>query len=509
MNTYSKIAIDQARQAYKRGDLVRAREILREVARRDPMNEQAYLLFAQVAQKREHIIMCYKRVLEINPDNLIALDALAKLESRTEAVRKPTPPPVEAPVKDNRREPTRKRRLPSKNFKRRVLFGIVVLTLLGLATVVYLRPFDESTAQSGQAQLTTEEIAQETEESETESAQAILNVNYRGRILIQEGDPAAFEQAWDLISLENYASFTNPDDDKSDYWHTLNIAMSVRSEYPHTVKFRITVDHPITGSSIPIFSTLDVLPNNAIDLDPGEVQHLQLSFYQWIPSMPETGRFYIRNVEISRIDEMRLDEWVRPETTKEYYRDIWLISNPTSEPQPIYWTMNKLDKKGSVLASEEYDYCTREQGDYRSLYHQPSYLPPNASYVISKDISTEEDAAGVTTRLVLSDLPTCTLAEALGVSPSPGVKLIEMEETDGQVSLLVENETSKDAFGLLYVNVYDEGGHLIHGQIVAIDAHNLPLPPEEEYELSASIYPPQWVNPKPARYEIFFLGMSG
>ncbi len=509
MNTYSKIAMDQARHAYKRGDYVRAREILREVAKRDPMNEQVYLLFAQVAQKREHAIMCYKRVLEINPQNPIALNALAKSEARAEATRKPVRSPVRAPAKDNQQEPTRKRRLPSKNFKRRVLFGIALLTLLGLASVIHLRPFDQSTTQRDQAQLTTEEIAKETTQAETKSAQATLNVSYRGRILIQEGDPAAFEEVWDLISLEDFAVYTNPDNEKPEHWHTLDIAMSVRSEYPHTVKFRITIEHPINGSSTPVFSTLEVLPNTAMDLDPGEVQDLRLSFYQWIPSMPESGRFYVRNVEISRIDDMRREDWALPDSEKEYYRDIWLISNPTSEPQPIYWTMSKLDRKGAVLASEEYAYCTRAQGDYRSLYQQPSYLPPNASYVISKDISLEEDAAGVTTTLVPSNLTTCTLADTLGVSPSPSVKLIELEEANGQVALLVENETQKDAFGLLYVNVYDESGLLIHGQIVPIDGHNLPIPPDEEYELSASIHPPQWVMPQPARYEIFFLGMSG
>lgn len=509
MNTYSKIAIDQARQAYTRGDHVRAREILREVASRDPTNEQVYLLFAQIAQKREHAIMCYKRVLEINPENQIALNALAKVDAQAEAARKPVRSPVKAPPKDVQQESPRKRRLPSKNFRRRVLFGIVFLTLLGLATVIYLRPFEQSTTQTDQAQLTTEEIAQETEQAETKSAEATLNVNYRGRILIQEGDPAAFEGVWDLISLENFIVYTNPDDDKPEYWHTLDIAMSIRSEYMHTVKFRITIEHPINGNLIPVIATQEILPNAAMDLDPGEVQDIQLSFYHWIPTMPESGRFYVRNVEITRIDDMRPEDWALPDPEKEYYRDIWLISNPTSEPQPIYWTMKKLDRKGAVLDSEEYTYCTKEQGDYRSLFHQPSYLPPQANYVISKDISLEEDAAGVTTKLVPSNLPTCALADTLGVSPSPSVKLMELEEANGQVALLVENETQKDAFGLLYVNVYDESGLLIHGQVVAIDAHNLPIPPEEEYDLSASIHPPQWVRPRPSRYEIFFLGMSG
>lgn len=509
MNTYSKIALDQARQAFKRGDHVRARAILREVAERDPTNEQVYLLFAQVAQKREHAVMCYKRVLEINPDNPIALSALAKIEAQAEAFRKPEHTPVVAPAKDIQRKSKRRTRLPSKNFKRRVLFGCVLLTILGLTTVIYSPHSNQSLAQADQVQHTAEELTLETAEAATKSAPTTLNVNYHGRIFIQEGDPAAFEKGWDLISLEDFFVFTNPDNDKPEYWHTIDIALSVRSEFSHKVKFRITIEHPIDGSSIPVFSTLEILPNAAMELDPDEIQDLQLSFYQWIPSLPESGRLHVRNVEISRIDDMRQEDWALPDSVKEYYRDIWVISNPTSEPQPIYWIMSKMNRKGAVLASEEYDYCTKEMGDYRSLYNQPSYLPPNASYVISKYISTEEDAAGVTTRLVLSDLPTCTLAESLDVSPNPGVKLIEMEETGGQVTLLVENETEKDAFGLLYVNIYDEGGHLIHGQIVAIDAQNLPIPPEEEYELSASIFPPQWVKPKPTRYEIFFLGMSG
>ncbi|MEJ2606965.1 MAG: hypothetical protein P8Z41_09850 [Anaerolineales bacterium] len=76
MSRQSLTAIQQAKAAASRGDYSRARSILREAARYDPNNEEILLLFAQFAQKREHAIMCYERVLEINPYNETAIRAL-------------------------------------------------------------------------------------------------------------------------------------------------------------------------------------------------------------------------------------------------------------------------------------------------------------------------------------------------------------------------------------------------------------------------------------------------
>ena len=76
MSRQSLIAIQQARVAASRGDYSRARRILRDAARDDPNNEEILLLFAKLAQKREHAIQCYERVLEINPYNETAIRAL-------------------------------------------------------------------------------------------------------------------------------------------------------------------------------------------------------------------------------------------------------------------------------------------------------------------------------------------------------------------------------------------------------------------------------------------------
>lgn len=69
----------QATQYAKQGDKRSARDTLRELLREEPENLQALFLFARVAQKREHAVRIYQKILEIDPDNQHALDDLEKL----------------------------------------------------------------------------------------------------------------------------------------------------------------------------------------------------------------------------------------------------------------------------------------------------------------------------------------------------------------------------------------------------------------------------------------------
>jgi hypothetical protein len=73
-------ALEEAKREAKAGNKRRAREILREAAKRDPRNEEIFLLFAQVAEKRSHAIQTLQHVLKINPNNITAQRWLDKLQ---------------------------------------------------------------------------------------------------------------------------------------------------------------------------------------------------------------------------------------------------------------------------------------------------------------------------------------------------------------------------------------------------------------------------------------------
>lgn len=77
----AKSTFHDAIQAVKDGDKRRARRILRELIKRDPKNEEAWLLFADVAQRRDDTIKCLKQAIKINPSNVIAREKLSKYSS--------------------------------------------------------------------------------------------------------------------------------------------------------------------------------------------------------------------------------------------------------------------------------------------------------------------------------------------------------------------------------------------------------------------------------------------
>jgi tetratricopeptide (TPR) repeat protein len=74
----TKSTFENAVSAAKNGDKYRARQILRELIKSDPKNENAWLLFAEVAEKRDDSIRCLKQVVKINPNNDIAREKLLR-----------------------------------------------------------------------------------------------------------------------------------------------------------------------------------------------------------------------------------------------------------------------------------------------------------------------------------------------------------------------------------------------------------------------------------------------
>jgi tetratricopeptide (TPR) repeat protein len=71
--------IRQAYIAIQNGDRITARTLLRRAIIKEPHNELAWYLLAQVIDKREHAIDCLEQVIKINPNNEHAVQALAVL----------------------------------------------------------------------------------------------------------------------------------------------------------------------------------------------------------------------------------------------------------------------------------------------------------------------------------------------------------------------------------------------------------------------------------------------
>lgn len=89
----SQVILEQAKQAKRLNDLPRARNLLSQAIKTDPRNEDAWLLFADVAEKPEHAIYSLEQVLKINPVNMAAVDRLNALKNPD-----PAPHPVTSPL---------------------------------------------------------------------------------------------------------------------------------------------------------------------------------------------------------------------------------------------------------------------------------------------------------------------------------------------------------------------------------------------------------------------------
>jgi len=80
-------SIEQVKDLISQGKKKKARELLRKIAKVDPKNEEVYILFAQVAQKRKHAIYALERALKINPNNMNARLHLGTMRSSSGANR--------------------------------------------------------------------------------------------------------------------------------------------------------------------------------------------------------------------------------------------------------------------------------------------------------------------------------------------------------------------------------------------------------------------------------------
>lgn len=95
----TNILMEQAKQAKRMNDAARARSLLSQAIKADPRNEEAWLLFADVAEKKEHAIYSLEQVLKLNPVNMEAVD-------RLDALKAPSTLPVTTAPSTPRSTPT-------------------------------------------------------------------------------------------------------------------------------------------------------------------------------------------------------------------------------------------------------------------------------------------------------------------------------------------------------------------------------------------------------------------
>lgn len=101
---YFYIAMDtqqaflKAVEAAKQKDFPKSREILQNIIRTDSKHIDALLLYARIAQKREHAVKCLERVLEIDPKHQYAQQQLSK-NNNNPPKKQPANTPIESTPK--------------------------------------------------------------------------------------------------------------------------------------------------------------------------------------------------------------------------------------------------------------------------------------------------------------------------------------------------------------------------------------------------------------------------
>src|SRR5256885_1107460 len=76
-----KSALHQAQLVITAGQIDRARDILLDVVRREPGNETALLMLADIAPEKANAIFSLEQILAYHPNNIEAQSRLASLKS--------------------------------------------------------------------------------------------------------------------------------------------------------------------------------------------------------------------------------------------------------------------------------------------------------------------------------------------------------------------------------------------------------------------------------------------
>ncbi len=534
MNRQSQIAIQQAKAAASRGDYSRARGILRQAANHDPNNEEILLLFAQIAQKREHAIQCYERVLEINPYNEIANRALDR--AYTQQARREEFDNIVAKTKSTigsfDPEAAKKvisplTKIPFKRYFVNTFRTVMVIAILVGGVYLGVNAYDFINRFFGlgpYAPSTPTPSPYSTPTPTVPPDLPLLQSEFMGRISIMEGDPALFENVWELISVDSFNTYAYASENAEEYWFDAVVNLRVGFQRAHPVRFRLTITNPATGISAPLLLEETIVPNHELGLGANALQVTRINFYQYV-SGDYGGKLELEKVEIVRIDGMHQDDWEPPEGAAGKFRDVWKITNPHDIALPLAWELVKRDQAGNTIGFSEYKFCLQPQSDSEALYLEFSLLPPGQRIIVSENIDPDEEQNGVTTDLLLRYPDECQPLLQHKVAYDPYVVLVDTaeegdeESEDGEAEateepdpytqhLVIENRGLNEAFGLFYVNIYDQNDTPIGGRAITLDPSSFPLLPDEFFELSPRLDFIELVEPTPTRFEFVFLGMS-
>jgi hypothetical protein len=509
MKTQTKISIEQAYAAADRGDLVRARAILRNAAVQDPDCEEIYMLFAEWAQKPEHAIQCYEKVLRINPNNFIALEALDRLEE----VAAPKKPDL-APYAPESQPPVKKRQPRFKLPKRpKISFGLktvisgVLLVIITTRAYIAIQDAELGAPSTGQSLQPAVEPTVSNVSQEPQTTVYELGLEHRGRIVIRAEIPEEYFDPWGQISIEGFDKRARQNDEKTGYYYEASVRVFVEFVEAHDVKFRMQVLNHATNITTPILIEEQVLPNYDLGLGPNARQDLSFGFHQASPADDRIGGVEVLSVEVLRIDGLRDEEWVAPEIENDHLSDVWLIKNPHDVPLTLNWEYRKFDPSGELVQVEGFPYCAQNPEDLNSIHLQAAFVPPGEIIIVSKDITEDEEDDGYKTELEIFPDQRCQTSNRVRIFPDERIELESIERESNLVTLVVYNGSTEEAMGQLFVSVYDDHGDPVHGLVILLDSGNLLLQPGQSSKLSVYLSELLWEDPQPADYEFAFTGL--
>jgi len=116
--------LNQAVSYIKVGEKEKAKRLLIQVLKDNPKNELAWLWMTRCVATREQKTECYKRVLDINPDNKFAQDGLKKLDTQTSLDGVSKHPSQSTPQPNNK--------ISSSNLKTILILAVILVCLCSL-----------------------------------------------------------------------------------------------------------------------------------------------------------------------------------------------------------------------------------------------------------------------------------------------------------------------------------------------------------------------------------------
>lgn len=156
-----QVEYDRAVAAARQKDFQSARTILRDLLKQEPHHANAWILFAHVAQTREHAIYCFERALFLEHDNTYVRQQLNRLRAAGEpAPQQPGPPERTEPADSgsiHTREPISQpaanvsllKSEPDKPRKKMSALEIILLGILGMAVVILVCVLGSNALQGG------------------------------------------------------------------------------------------------------------------------------------------------------------------------------------------------------------------------------------------------------------------------------------------------------------------------------------------------------------------------